>query len=145
MIVSKHNEESREYVELNGNPFHLFFDSRVEMPIGDKIYLFTRKQIGEDTELGHKLIRGFLTNLSKQEILPKLLFFMNEGMFLVCTEDESLLTPLRVLADKGVDIAVCKTCLDAYNVAPDSLPLGRVGTSPEFVKLTTEYPVMTVT
>ena len=70
---------------------------------------------------------------------------MNEGMFLVCTEDESLLTPLRVLADKGVDIAVCKTCLDAYNVAPDSLPLGRVGTSPEFVKLTTEYPVMTVT
>ena len=50
MIVSKHNEESREYVELNGNPFHLFFDSSVEMPIGDKIYLFTRKQIGDDTE-----------------------------------------------------------------------------------------------
>lgn len=86
------------------------------MPIGNTVYLFTRKQMGDDNELGRKLIRGFLTNLAKQEVLPKLLFFVNEGTFLVCTEDETLLTPLRALADKGVDIAVCKTCLDFYNI-----------------------------
>ena len=120
-------------------------DSVQKMPIGDKIYLFTRKQIGDDNELGHKLIRGFLMNLSKQEILPKLLFFMNEGPFLCYTQDETLLGPLRTLADKGVDIAICKTCLDAYNIKPEDMPVGRVGTSPEFVKLTTEFPVMTVT
>ena len=96
-------------------------------------------------ELGRKLIRGFLTNLAKQEVLPKLLFFVNEATFLVCTEDETLLTPLRALADKGVDIAVCKTCLDFYNIPVEKMPLGRVGTSPEFVKITTEFPVMTVT
>ena len=122
------------------------------MPIGNTIYLFTRKQMGDDNELGRKLIRGFLGNLAKQEVLPKLLFFLNEGTFLVCTEDETLLTPLRALADKGVDIAVCKTCLDFYNIPVDfynipveKMPLGRVGTSPEFVKLTTEFPVITVT
>lgn len=40
------------------------------MPIGNTVYLFTRKQIGDDNELGRKLIRGFLTNLAKQEVLP---------------------------------------------------------------------------
>lgn len=115
------------------------------MPIGNTVYLFTRKQIGDDNELGRKLIRGFLTNLAKQEVLPKLMFFMNEGTYLCYTEDESLLTPLRTLADKGVDIAICKTCLDYYNIDPETLPVGRVGTSPEFVKMTTEHPVMTVT
>ena len=115
------------------------------MPIGNTVYLFTRKQIGDDNELGRKLIRGFLTNLAKQEVLPKLIFFMNEGTYLCYTEDESLLTPLRALADKGVDIAICKTCLDYYNIDPETMPVGRVGTSPEFVKMTTEHPVMTVT
>ena len=110
------------------------------MPIGNTVYLFTRKQMGDDNELGRKLIRGFLGNLAKQEVLPKLLFFVNEATFLVCT-----LTPLRALADKGVDIAVCKTCLDFYNIPVEKMPLGRVGTSPEFVKITTEFPVMTVT
>ena len=44
------------------------------MPIGNTVYLFTRKQMGDDNELGRKLIRGFLTNLAKQEVLPKLLY-----------------------------------------------------------------------
>ena len=95
------------------------------MPIGNTVYLFTRRQIGDDNELGRTLIRGFLNNLSKQ--------------------DETLLTPLRTLAEKGVDIAICKTCLDAYKLDAAKMPVGRVGTSPEFVKITTEYPVMTVT
>ncbi|MDY5728303.1 MAG: hypothetical protein SPK49_06750 [Erysipelotrichaceae bacterium] len=115
------------------------------MPIGNTIYLFSRKTIGNENELGAKLIRGFLNNLSKQEVLPKLLFFLNEGTFLAYTDDETLLTPLRTLADKGVDIAICKTCLDFYNLDAEKMPVGRVGTSPEFVKLTTEFPVMTVT
>lgn len=115
------------------------------MPIGNTIYLFSRKTIGNDNELGAKLIRAFLNNLSKQEVLPKLLFFLNEGTFLAYTDDETLLTPLRTLADKGVDIAICKTCLDYYNLDAEKMPIGRVGTSPEFVKLTTEFPVMTVT
>ena len=97
------------------------------MPIGNTVYLFTRRQIGDDNELGRTLIRGFLNNLSKQEVLPR------------------LLTPLRTLAEKGVDIAICKTCLDAYKLDAAKMPVGRVGTSPEFVKITTEYPVMTVT
>ena len=129
-------------MEIGKNSFVL---SSVRMPVGNTVYLFTRKQMGDDNELGRKLIRAFLGNLAKQEVLPKILFFMNEGTFLVCTEDETLLTPLRALADKGVDIAVCKTCLDFYNIPVEKMPLGRVGTSPEFVKLTTEFPVMTVT
>ena len=115
------------------------------MPIGNTVYLFTRRQIGDDNELGRTLIRGFLNNLSKQEVLPRLLFFMNEGTYLCYTEDETLLTPLRTLAEKGVDIAICKTCLDAYKLDAAKMPVGRVGTSPEFVKITTEYRVMTVT
>ena len=101
--------------------------------------------MGDDNELGRMLIRGFLSNLSKQEILPRLLFFVNEGTFLAYTEDEAYLAPLRTLAEKGVDIAICKTCLDYYKLDYDKMPVGRVGTAPEFVKLTTEYKVMTVT
>ena len=115
------------------------------MPIGDKIYLFTSKQMGDDNELGRILLKGFLVNLSKQEILPKLMFFVNEGTFIVCTENEELLAPLRVLAERGVDIAVCNTCLKYFDIKPEDMPVGRVGTAPEFVKLTTEFPVMTVT
>ena len=95
------------------------------MPIGNTVYLFTRRQIGDDNELGRTLIRGFLNNLSKQEVLPRLLFFMNEGTYLCYTEDETLLTPLRTLAEKGVDIAICKTCLDAYNLDAAKMPVSR--------------------
>lgn len=117
----------------------------IVMPVGNTVYMFSRKSIGEDNALGRVLIRAFLNNLSKQEVLPKLLFFLNEGTFLAYTDDETLLTPLRALADKGVDIAICKTCLDYYKLDYDKMPVGRIGTSPEFVKLTTEYNVMTVT
>ena len=101
--------------------------------------------MGDFNELGLLLIRAFLNNLSKQEILLRLVFFVNEGTFLAYTEDEAYLTPLRTLAEKGVDIAICKTCLDYFKLDYDKMPVGRVGTAPEFVKITTEYKVMTVT
>ena len=94
--------------------------------------------MGDYKEIGRMLICGFLNNFSKQEILPHLLFFINECTFLAQTEDEAYFAPLHTIAEKGVDITICKTCLDYFKLDYDNMPVGRIGTAPEFVKLTTE-------
>lgn len=113
------------------------------MPV-DKVYLFKDCKLGPDAELGHKLIRGFLKNLSIAEDVPKCMFFSNEGAKLVFTDDETLLEPLRKLQERGVDIAVCNTCIQFYNFDGSKIPVGRIGTAPEFVKWTLTLDVVTV-
>jgi selenium metabolism protein YedF len=77
-----------------------------------------------DEQLGALLLRGFLHTLTEAEGLPSRIIFMNAGVRLAVEGSESLLA-LRKLAQQGVEILACGTCLEFYGLK-DLLAVGRV-------------------
>ncbi|MDH4139585.1 MAG: sulfurtransferase-like selenium metabolism protein YedF [Coriobacteriia bacterium] len=82
-----------------------------------------------DDELGRVLTRNFFYSLARAEDRPASIGFMNEGVRLTC-EGSEVLDDLRLLAEDGVSIKSCGTCLDYLNLK-ESLAVGEVGTMSE--------------
>lgn len=68
-----------------------------------------------DDKLGKKLILNFLGTLKEMGEDLWRLVFVNNGVKLT-TEGSEALTTLKELADKGVDILVCGTCLTHFDL-----------------------------
>ena len=77
-----------------------------------------------DDELGHKLMKAFIFAVTQQEELPATMLFYNGGAKLTC-EGSPVLDDLKSLADQGVEILTCGTCLDHYGIK-DQLQVGEV-------------------
>jgi len=77
-----------------------------------------------DRELGTNLMRMFFYTLAQSDDLPRSTLFMNAGVKLPAG-DEQVAEHLKALADKGVEILVCGTCLNFYHIA-DQLAVGTV-------------------
>ncbi|MCR4400391.1 MAG: sulfurtransferase-like selenium metabolism protein YedF, partial [Syntrophomonadaceae bacterium] len=77
--------------------------------------LVTSRYFGSGPEeLGSILMKSYLYALNEIGQL-RTLVFMNSGVFLA-TEGSEVLDHLSALADKGVAILVCGTCLDYYGL-----------------------------
>ena len=79
---------------------------------------------GGDEQLAALLMRGFLYTLTEAEILPARVILMNGGVRLAVEGSDSLVN-LRRLADRGVEVLACGTCLEFYQLK-DALAVGRV-------------------
>lgn len=77
-----------------------------------------------DDELGALLMRGFTYALAEAESPPARVILMNGGVTLAVEGSESLQN-LKRLAERGVDILACGTCLEFYKLK-DKLAVGRV-------------------
>lgn len=77
-----------------------------------------------DEKLGATLLKGFIYALTEQEQRPDAIVFYNGGAHLTVEGSESL-SDLRRLADDGVEILTCGTCLDHYQLT-DQLAVGGV-------------------
>ncbi len=66
-------------------------------------------------ELGTMLMRNFIYTLTKRDQLPGAIIFMNSGVKLSIA-DSPVLDELEDLEQKGVQILVCGTCLDYYEL-----------------------------
>lgn len=75
-------------------------------------------------ELGAVLMKGFLFALTQQDILPSAIVFYNGGATLT-TEGSASLADLKGLAEQGVEILTCGTCLNYYGLT-DKLAVGEV-------------------
>ncbi|OEH84969.1 hypothetical protein BHU72_07195 [Desulfuribacillus stibiiarsenatis] len=78
---------------------------------------------GED-ELGVKLMSNYLIALSEGEELPSHVFLINSGVLLAQSGEKTVVS-LQALAEKGVKILACGTCLDYYQIK-DQLAVGEV-------------------
>ena len=78
-----------------------------------------------DDALGRILIKAFLRTLKSVEPLPRSILFVNAGVRLTTEGSEEIAT-LQELADRGVEIVTCGTCLDYYHKL-DSLRVGIAG------------------
>ncbi len=77
-----------------------------------------------DMGLGKKLLKGFIYSLTQLDELPATMLFYNSGAYVTC-EGSASLDDLRNLADAGVEILTCGTCLEHYGIA-DKLAVGEV-------------------
>jgi len=68
-----------------------------------------------DEALGSFLMKAFLKTLLDVGTQPKRLILVNSGVRLVA-EDSKVLESLQGLAEKGVEIACCGTCVDFYKL-----------------------------
>ena len=82
-----------------------------------------RMGAGND-DLGKVLIKGFIFAVTQLEKLPKTMLFYNGGATLTAEGSDSL-EDLRHLAEQGVEILTCGTCLNYYNLS-DKLQVGSV-------------------
>ncbi len=82
-------------------------------------------------ELGRRLIQTYLGLLELEDRLPGTICFYTEGVKLVL-EDSPVLEELRSLADRGVRLVVCGTCVQYFDVA-DRIGVGEVGSMKDII------------
>lgn len=75
-------------------------------------------------ELGRNLMKALIYAVTQQDELPATMLFYNGGARLTC-EGSPALDDLKALAEQGVEILTCGTCLNHYGIA-DKLAVGEV-------------------
>ncbi len=92
----------------------------------DTILLFTSAGLGHaPQDLQKILAQKFLGLLLESGQLPAKLLFYTDGVRLAC-EGSPVLDQLSRLEASGVELVLCKTCLDYFGLA-DSVRVGVVG------------------
>lgn len=76
-----------------------------------------------DSELGQVLMKAFLSALEESEQLPKEVLLYNTGVRLV-GKGASTVEAFKALADRGVAIKACGTCLSYFQME-DELAVGE--------------------
>jgi len=91
----------------------------------DYVMVFGKNYIGEGSEeLGKVLMGGFLEALLYQDDRPTKIAFFNSGVLLVL-KDSQYLDTFKGLAEMGIELLVCGTCLKYYDKI-DELGVGMV-------------------
>ena len=97
------------------------------------VVVISADHMGEgDDELGRTLLKGFIFALVTQEERPRTILFYNGGARLTCEGSDSL-EDLRTLAEQGVELLTCGTCLNFYGLT-DNLAVGGVTNMYEIVE-----------
>ena len=95
------------------------------VPAGDKVVVLSSEFMGAgDDELGATLMKAFVFALTQQDELPQVILAYNGGVKVTC-EGSPALDDLKKLADAGVEIYSCGTCLNHYGLT-DKLAVGEV-------------------
>jgi selenium metabolism protein YedF len=75
-------------------------------------------------ELGKILMKSFIYTVKETAPFPENIVLYNSGVYLTC-EGSPVLDDLKALAEQGVEIQSCGTCLDYYNLK-DKLLVGGI-------------------
>lgn len=88
-----------------------------------------------DDELGKKLISVFLKKMWARDDRPQYILLYN-GAVKLLTVQGGCLDVLSGLADRGVELLACGTCINFYNIA-DAVKIGQVSNMEEIVDVMT--------
>ncbi len=92
---------------------------------GKPVLLISTDQLGTgSSELGKMLMRNFIYTLTKRDKFPKSIVLMNSGVKL-SINDSPVIEELEELQEYGVQILVCGTCLDYFELK-DQQKAGQV-------------------
>ncbi len=92
---------------------------------GPFVIVLSENKMGRgNDELGYVLVRAFLHTIAEQSQKPDVMIFYNTGVKLAVQGSE-VLDDLKALEMAGVEILVCGTCLNYFEVK-DKLEVGVV-------------------
>jgi selenium metabolism protein YedF len=92
---------------------------------GPCVILITSNAMGQgDDELGRLLFRGFFHTLQELDKLPDKIIFYNAGVKLT-VKDSEVLEDIKQLAQGGVEILVCGTCVNFFNLT-EQIAVGTI-------------------
>ncbi len=96
-------------------------------PAKKTVFVFNSYGMGQtgDAGLKLKLAKKFLALIADADPLPAQLCFYTDGVKL-CVAGSPVLDELRALADKGVPLILCFTCLETFGLL-DQVAVGVVG------------------
>ncbi len=95
------------------------------VPAGDKVVVLSSEFMGTgDDVLGATLMKAFTFALTQQDELPQVILAYNGGVKLT-VEGSPVLEDLQKLAEAGVEIFSCGTCLNHYGLT-EKLAVGEV-------------------
>lgn len=89
-----------------------------------------------DDELGLLLRKSFFGALAEADAGPEKIVFINSGVKLV-VEGSPVLEPLSKLADSGIEVLACGTCLDFFGIK-ERVAVGKVSNMYNFIELLME-------
>ena len=93
--------------------------------VGPVVAFFPADTIGRgDDQLGRILMKSIIYSITEVEPKPETIIFMNSGVKLT-VEGSEVIEDLVKLRDHGVNLLVCGTCLDYYDLK-DRLAIGEV-------------------
>lgn len=99
----------------------------------ETVLLFTRNGMGQASEdLQQGLAVKFLSLLEQSGQFPAKILFYTDGVKLAC-QGSPVLEQLRVMETKGVELILCKTCLDYFDLT-DKVKVGIVGGMPDIIE-----------
>ncbi len=97
------------------------------------VLLFTRNGLGQGPEdLQQQLAIKFLGLILDSGQLPAKILFYTEGVKLAC-KGSPVIDLLRVMETQGVELVLCKTCLDYFKLG-DQVAVGIVGGMPDIIE-----------
>ncbi len=104
-------------------------DYRCDLPgqdgRGGLVYVIASDTMGRgNDELGCALMQTYVQTIIQVDPLPETIILYNSGVKLV-TAESGALEALRALQEKGVEILVCGTCLDFYQLK-SALQVGQI-------------------
>ena len=104
---------------------NVIIEKNENIALEDKCVFISSDKMGEgNEELGKVLINGFIYTLTESKPYPKHIILVNGGVKL-STENEATVENLKILAESGVEILSCGTCLDYYGLK-EKLQVGSI-------------------
>jgi selenium metabolism protein YedF len=96
------------------------------VPDSETVILITRNGMGDaEPALQQKLITTYFKLLDENNTLPAAICFYTNGVRLV-VEGSPVISSLKSLEAKGVNLILCSTCLDYFNLT-EQVQVGIVG------------------
>jgi len=108
----------------------------VDVAFLPSVIVFSDNRMGRgDDTLGEVLLRSFIHTLLELKPLPQKIICYNAGVKLTA-QGSSVLQDLQELAQKGVEILVCGTCVNYYGLG-DQIMVGRISNMYEIAETMT--------
>ena len=119
-------KSGEDFTRLTLTPTQLVAQATDTQPIsGSTVLVCASDKMGEgDEELGRLLLKNFLITLLDTTEIPDCIYFVNSGVKLVCTGEETV-EILEKLTCRGIEIASCGLCLEYYKLK-ERLQVGRI-------------------
>lgn len=116
--------DNEYYIEIKKGESSVAVTKELELSTQSTIAIASDKMGAGEEELGKILMKSFIYTVKETAPYPANILFFNSGVYLTC-EGSPVLDDLKALADNGVEIISCGTCLDFYNIK-DKLQVGTI-------------------